>query len=236
MFRNPEEAIVSFKPFQEAHNKELFKYWDCMEMRDQLCRPTFNEFFNEVVLKGFPGMPPEAVPPGGLLTMLFFGNINGWWPYRKRLFFSLHYIFFFSYILMFLLYLGHKKNVLMIHFSEMKSDHKAMIQKIANFLDIQPTQEQWERVLEYTSFDWMKKHQRKFEVTTLLPFKLLNEGGMVRKGKAGSAKEDGMTDEISAVIRDFAGKLVPDEEARKWLFNGGEIEPPKSSCLPCFSS
>ena len=48
------------------------------------------------MLPGFPNMPPEAVPPGGLLTMLFFGFVNGWWPLRN------------------------KPNVLFLHFSEMK--------------------------------------------------------------------------------------------------------------------
>ena len=48
------------------------------------------------MLPGFPDMPPEAVPPGGLLTMFFFGFVNGWWPLRN------------------------KPNVLFLHYSEMK--------------------------------------------------------------------------------------------------------------------
>ena len=48
-------------------------------------------------------MPPEAVPPGGLLTMLFFGFANGWWPLRN------------------------KPNVLMLHFNDMKADHEGTL-------------------------------------------------------------------------------------------------------------
>ena len=66
-------------------------------------KPTFQQFFDECVLPGFPNMPPEAVPPGGLLTMLFFGFANGWWPLRN------------------------KPNVLMLHFNDMKADHEGTL-------------------------------------------------------------------------------------------------------------
>ena len=83
--RNPEEAIVSFKPFLEAHSLELWKLWDAVDQREKFLKPNFEAFYKECVLPGFPNMPPEAVPPGGLwLTMLFFGFINGWWPLRLR--------------------------------------------------------------------------------------------------------------------------------------------------------
>ena len=78
------------------------------KMREKFVKPTFEQFFEECVLPGFPNMPPEAVPPGGLLTMLFFGFVNGWWPLR------------------------HKPNVLFLHFSEMKADHEGSVRKIAD--------------------------------------------------------------------------------------------------------
>ena len=202
--RNPEEAIVSFKPFLAAHSLELWKLWDAVDQREKFLKPNFEAFYKECVLPGFPNMPPEAVPPGGLLTMLFFGFINGWWPLR------------------------HKKNVLLIHFNEMKNDHEGSVRKIAAHLGFEPTAEQWPKILEYTSFKWMKQNQRKFEIATLLPFKLLDEGGMVRKGAAGKAHEDGMTPEIAADIKKWSEMMVPDPEARKWLFQGGEIAPPPS--------
>ena len=128
VMRNPEEAVVSFKPFLEAHNPKLWELWGASEMREKFVKPTFQSFFDECVLPGFPNMPPEAVPPGGLLTMLFFGFVNGWWPLRN------------------------KPNVLMLHFNDMKVDHEGTIRKIAAFLGFAPTPEQWPRVLEYTSF------------------------------------------------------------------------------------
>jgi len=205
VMRNPEEAIVSFHPFLAAHNLKLWELWDASSMREAMCRPTFGEFFKDIALKGFPNMPPEAVPPGGLLTMLFFGFVNGWWPLR------------------------HKPNVLMLHFSDMKKDHEGSVRKIADHLGFTPTAEQWPKILEYTSFKWMKANSSKFEIPTLVKdkegvaFKVLNDGGMVRKGEAGKAGEDGMTPEISATIREWAEKMVPDEAARRWMYEGGPM-------------
>ena len=201
VMRNPEEALVSFKPFLESHNPKAFEYWGVPEMREKFLKPNFKAFFDECVLPGFPNMPPEIVPPGGLLTMLFFGFVNGWWPLR------------------------HKPNVLFLHFSEMKADHEGSVRKIAKHLGFEPTEEQWPKILEYTSFAWMKENQAKFEVGTLMPFPFILPGGMVRKGAQGKAAEDGMSPEIQAVIKDWAEKMVPDEAARKWLFEGGALPP-----------
>ena len=149
VMRNPEEAVVSFKPFIEAHNPKLWELWGAAEMRDKFVKPTFQQFFDECVLPGFPNMPPEAVPPGGLLTMLFFGFVNGWWPLRN------------------------KPNVLMLHFNDMKADHEGTIRKIAAFLGFAPTAEQWPRVLEYTSFPWMKVLTRPLALTLALTLALI---------------------------------------------------------------
>lgn len=199
VFRNPEEAIVSFLPFIHSWNDEWWKLWDAFAMKPQLAKASFPEFYDEVVLKGFPHMPPEAVPPGGLLTMLYFSFINGWWPLR------------------------HKPNVLMLHYNDMKKDHEGSVRRIAAHLGFSPTEEQWPNVLEYTSFKWMKEHQEKFELPELLPFKGINSGGMVRKGQVGAAAEDGMNPTIAADIQQWAGRMVPDEAARKWMFEGGPI-------------
>jgi len=109
----------------------------------------------------------------------------------------------------------------------MKKDHEGSVRKIADFLGFAPTEEQWPKVMECTSFGWMKANQEKFEIPTLLkdqsgaPFKLLNDGGMVRKGQSGAAGEDGMTPEIAADIASWAEKMVPDAAAREWMFKGG---------------
>lgn len=49
-------------------------------------------------------------------------------------------------------------NVLTVHFANLKRDPKGEIQRIADFLDIQLSDEEWAKVLEHTSFDYMKAH------------------------------------------------------------------------------
>ena len=198
--RNPEEALVSFKPFLQSFNPKLFDYWQVPELRELLHSfQDFPSFFEKYLLNGLPGMPAEAVPPGGQITMFWIDFINGWWPLR------------------------HKKNVLMIHYKDMKADHEGSVRRIGDFLGCSLTEQEWARVFEYTGFDWMKRHQSKFEVRTLLPFPLLREGGMVRKGESGRAGEDGMTPEISARVRGLVDAMVEDEAAREWLYEGGRI-------------
>ena len=45
---------------------------------------------------------------------------------------------------------------------------------------------------------------------------------MVRKGERGKAMEDGMTPEIEATIRELSNAMVPDDAARRFLFDGVE--------------
>jgi aryl sulfotransferase len=149
--------------------------------------------------------PPDAPElPGGMLNLCFSSFLNAWWPLR------------------------HKPNVLFLHFSAMKRDHEGSLRLVADFLGCQPTEEQWPRVLEYTSFPWMKCHEEKFEtIFAGAPgqpkIKALQHGGMVRKGDAGHAAEDGMTPEIAAAIRGELEVLVTDPAALCWLYEGGVV-------------
>jgi hypothetical protein len=130
---------------------------------------------------------------------MIFGFVANWWPHR------------------------HAKNVLMIHFHDMKKDREAMIRRIADFLGYSPTKEQWKNILEYTSFAWMKAHQDKFEARKASNPPVLESGAMVRKGKVGAAAEDGMTDAIAAQIRERAGQVLQDGRAIEWLYGGGPL-------------
>ena len=112
----------------------------------------------------------------------------------------------------------------MCHFSEMKADHEGTIKKMADFLGMnEHSPEAWAKIMEYTSFPWMKAHGDKFEARTVAPVPVLNPGAMVRKGKLGAQAEDGMTPAISQKITQMAEQFVPDAAARKWLFEGGPI-------------
>ena len=68
-FRNPEEALVSFRPFLEQHSDEWFDLWQMP--REAMCRPDFPSFHTEVIL--------TATACKGM----FFGFLAAWrWPLR----------------------------------------------------------------------------------------------------------------------------------------------------------
>ena len=182
--RNPEEALVSVKPFIEKHTDELFELWQVP--KDGLTRPDFPTFYREVVdTMGF---------NAGL-----FGFLQAWWPLR------------------------HNANVLMVHFADLKRDHEGGIRRVADFLGLSPSDEEWGRIFEYTSFPWMKAHDVKFDGTTMGAVPVLKPGTMVRRGVTGGAREDGMTDEIAAHLRELGERICPDPAARAWIYGGGTL-------------
>jgi hypothetical protein len=125
-----------------------------------------------------------------------FGFLSTWWPLRNE------------------------PNVMLIHFSDMKRDHEGSVRKIADFLGFSPTAEQWPKILEYTSFPWMKQHGDKFDARLASAVPMLMPGAMVRKGKTGAAREDGVTREMAAELRALGEKLLTDREALDWLYSG----------------
>lgn len=128
-----------------------------------------------------------------------FGCIGGWWPLR------------------------HRSNVLMMHFSELKADHEGSIRKIAAFLGLDPTPEQWPAILEHCSFEWMKAHEDKFELRKATVAPMLRPGAMVRKGRVGAAHEDGMTPALAQRLRALGTQIVGDPRALAWHYQGGPL-------------
>lgn len=130
---------------------------------------------------------------------MIFQFLANWWPYRNE------------------------DNVLFLHFADMKRDHEGSVQKIAEFLGYEPTAEQWPTILECTSFRWMKAHEHKFDARNSAEVPTLEEGAMIRKGELGGASDDGMTEEISAVIASRGREIVGDEAALTWIYEGGPV-------------
>lgn len=180
--RNPEEALVSMKPFIEKHTDAFYDLWGMS--KEAVTRPDLASFYHEVV------------DPQGMHEMLF-GFLASWWPLR------------------------HEDNVLFLHFADMKRDHQGCIHRVAEFLDIHLTSDQWRGVLQYTSFPWMKEHEDKFEARTQSDPPVLESGAMMRKGETGSVREEGMTPEISQHLRTVGEKVYPDQDALGWFYHGG---------------
>jgi hypothetical protein len=182
--RNPEEAMVSFRPFIGEHTDEWFKLWGMP--KEAMYRPNFASFYADIV-------NPRK------MQGMFFGFLAAWWALRQE------------------------PNVLFLHYSDMKRDHEGSIRKIAQFLNIEPKQDQWPAILQYTSFAWMKQHESKFEASTTSEVPILKSGAMIRKGQAGEAKSDGMTDEIAKHFREIGNHIFPNPAAIDWIYGGGEL-------------
>lgn len=117
--------------------------------------------------------------------------------------------------------LKEKDNVLLLNYKDMVEDHEGSIKKIADFLGYGPyTKEEWQDILELTSFKWMKANERRFEATTVWDVPPLVRGGMMRRGSSGLARMEGLSEEMAEEIRD-CGKEILTDDAFHWLYNGG---------------
>ena len=183
--RNPEEAIVSFKPFLEKHTDAWFDLWGIP--KEAMTKNSFSDFYYEVINE----MGMHA---------MFFGFMAAWWPLRNE------------------------PNVLFLHYADMKRDHAGSLEKIADFLNLQPSNAECEKIREYTGFNWMKAHAGKFGPLSKNSSPVIEAGAMIRSGKVGAAKEDGMNEQISADIYAIGQEICSDQDALDWLYHGGKIK------------
>ena len=143
--------------------------------------PEFNKYWN-VSPMNFPDVESFYNAFGKDLMKRSFAFVSEWWKLRD------------------------KENVLMLHYSDMVKDHEHSIKKISDFLDFGPyTDEEWQTILELTSFSWMKQHERKFEGRTIWAVPILIRGGMIRQGSSGLARKEGISEELA---NDFNGKAI----------------------------
>ncbi|MCX4246734.1 sulfotransferase domain-containing protein [Paraliomyxa miuraensis] len=69
VLRNPEEALVSLKPFIEQHSPAFFELWGAP--KEVFLRDDFATFFDEVL-------------GGARIVDALFGFLAAWWPLRNR--------------------------------------------------------------------------------------------------------------------------------------------------------
>ena len=67
----------------------------------------------------------------------FWDNVRSWWALRGL------------------------PNVMFVHFENLKRDMQREMRRIAAFLEIPIDESRWERIVEYCSFDWMKRNATK---------------------------------------------------------------------------
>jgi aryl sulfotransferase len=125
----------------------------------------------------------------------FWENVRSWWAIREL------------------------PNVLLVHFSDLKRDMPGQMRRIAGFLNLQIQDVQWTPILEYCSFEWMKRNATKIVPGEGAAF----QGGaqsFIHKGSNGRWS-DTLTPSDSAKYQAMAvDELGP--QCARWL-SGGAI-------------
>lgn len=123
----------------------------------------------------------------------FWENVRSWWAIRTL------------------------PNVLLVHFESLKRDMPGEMERIANFLNISIDLARWPSIIEYCSFDWMKKHATK-SVPLGGAFWDAGADVFIHKGVNGRWK-DVLTNEQSREYEDKARQELGEQCAR-WLATG----------------
>jgi len=123
----------------------------------------------------------------------FWENLRAWWKIREL------------------------PNVLFIHFNDLKRDMPGEMRRIARFLDIPLDEAQWPAILEYCSFDWMKKNAAK---SVPLGGAFWDGGAevFINKGVNGRWRDTLTADESAEYEARTVRELGP--ECARWLAHG----------------
>lgn len=123
----------------------------------------------------------------------FWENVKSWWEIRDL------------------------PNVILVHFSDLKSDMPSEIQRIAAFLEIDIDEQSWPDILEYCSFNWMKENAVK---SVPLGGAFWDEGAKVfiNKGVNGRWTDTLSTDDVNAYEKRAEQELG--KECAEWLKSG----------------
>jgi hypothetical protein len=96
----------------------------------------------------------------------WYRNVGGWWKERDR------------------------PNVLLLRYLDLKADLPAAVDRIAGFLGWDLDVGARARVIEYSSFAWMKSHDEQFTRMSAEGPSAFQKGAFIRRGVVGAADED----------------------------------------------
>ena len=116
----------------------------------------------------------------------WYRNIRSWWPYRDH------------------------PNVLWLRYQDMKQDLSACMDRIVDFLGWEITDAHKARALEYSSFDWMKRHEDRFSRQATTGEASFRPGTFIREGRVNSY-HGLMTRQQEKKILDRARELLDDD-------------------------
>ena len=100
-----------------------------------------------------------------------------------------------------------RPNVLVLIFSEMKADLPGTIRRIAELMDVSLTDEQFNKVLERSSFQYMKSHESQFAPLSF-PGMNKEKSKMIRSGKVGKSNELLNQSQQARIDRYYLAELV----------------------------
>ncbi len=126
----------------------------------------------------------------------FWENVRSWWGFRGL------------------------PNVMFLHFDDLKRDMQGEMRRVASFLDIPIDGTRWEETVEYSSFDWMKRHAEKSAPLGGIAW----EGGartFINQGTNGRWKEVLTPEDVAGYEARAVQELGP--ECARWLATGGEV-------------
>lgn len=83
----------------------------------------------------------------------------------------------------------HRDNLLFLTYEEMKADLPGTVDRMARFMGVDLTPEEQGRVVEQTSYTYMKENAHKFDVPGGGAPWASGSGAMIRRGRAGSSHE-----------------------------------------------
>lgn len=112
----------------------------------------------------------------------------------------------------------HLPNILIVHYNDLKADLSGEIARIAQFLDIELTEEKRAKVVEHCTFDYMKEHA--MQMTHPLANDVWEGGAatFMNKGTNGRWSDSLTADDVKR----YEAKAVEElgEEDARWLANG----------------
>jgi len=82
----------------------------------------------------------------------------------------------------------HHENVLFLTYEEMKADLPRAVRRIADFLRIELTADEFADVVRKSGFAYMKQIEKKFETGMITPW-AKPEGALIRRGERGASHE-----------------------------------------------
>lgn len=95
----------------------------------------------------------------------WYRNVKSWWPYHEQ------------------------PKILWLRYQDMRSDLPAALDKIIDFLQWNVSAEEKTKVIELSSFAWMKAHDEKFSNQGSGKKPVFKPGKFIRQGKVGSYHE-----------------------------------------------